>query len=103
MACKLKALDLPFWLVRLLQTVAKGRGDLFQIAAPDTTSNAAKQEILMKELRKFSLLAATPRPQVFDFERASLVLLAGKQRIARPVITPASNGRPAVQGGPSHA
>jgi hypothetical protein len=35
---------MDFWLDHLLPLAANGRGDLFQIAAPDTSSKAAKQE-----------------------------------------------------------
>jgi hypothetical protein len=49
---------------------------LFQIAAPDNTSKAAKQEIKMIELQRFQLPLATGRSNTFDFERASLALLA---------------------------
>ncbi len=72
---------LNFWLDHQLLCVANGRGDLFQIAAPDTTSKAAKQEIKMIELKRFQLPLATCRSNPFDFERASLALLAKhKQR-----------------------
>ena len=63
----------------LLPQVVNGWGDLFQIAAPDNSSKAAKQEIRMIELRKFQLPASTGRSSAFDFERASLSLLTRHQ------------------------
>jgi hypothetical protein len=42
--------------------------------------NAAKQEIKMIELRRFKLPVATPKLSAFDFERASLALLAQHKR-----------------------
>ena len=63
----------------LLPQVVNGRGDLFQIAAPDNSSKAAKQEIRMIELRKFQLPASAGRSRAFDFERASLALLTRHQ------------------------
>ena len=66
-------------MVHLLPLAANGRGDLFQIAAPDTLSNAAKQEIKMIELKRFQLPVATCQSNAFDFERASLALLSMHQ------------------------
>jgi hypothetical protein len=66
-------------MVHLLPLAANGRGDLFQIAAPDTLSNAAKQEIKMIELKRFQLPLATNQSNAFDFERASLALLSMHQ------------------------
>ena len=63
----------------LLPQVVNGWGDLFQIAAPDTSSKAAKQEIRMIKLRKFQLPASTGKSSAFDFERASLALLTRHQ------------------------
>jgi hypothetical protein len=60
----------------LLPLVANGWGDLFQIAVPDASSNAAKQEIKMIELKRFQLPLATRQSNAFDFERASLTLLS---------------------------
>jgi hypothetical protein len=66
-------------MVHLLPLAAKDRGDLFQIAAPDILSNAAKQEINMIELKRFQLSLATNQSNAFDFERASLALLSMHQ------------------------
>jgi hypothetical protein len=60
--------------------VANGWGDLFQIAAPDTLSKLAKQEIVMTELTQFQLRLIKRQSTAFDFERASLALLARHQR-----------------------
>ncbi len=67
---------MPLGLVHQLRHAANGRGDLFQIAAPDITSKAAKQEIRMIEIKRFQLPLATGRSNAFDFERASVALLA---------------------------
>jgi hypothetical protein len=68
-----------FGLDDLLPLVANVRGDLFQIAAPDTLSNAAKPEITMIELKRFQPPPAKCLSSAFDFERASLALLAARQ------------------------
>jgi hypothetical protein len=52
---------------------------LFQIAALDNLSNAAKPEIMMIELKRFQRQLATCQP-TFNFERASVALLARHQR-----------------------
>jgi hypothetical protein len=63
------------------------RGDLFQIAAPDGPSNAAKQEIKMTKLKKFQPLAATSmayRPRDYfgrhDIQAALLTRVKGTAR-----------------------
>lgn len=52
-----------------------GRGDLIQIAAPDTTSTAAKQEYSMTELQRFRPRLARRQYVPFNFDRASIQLL----------------------------
>jgi hypothetical protein len=63
--------------------VNHGWGDLFQIAALDTPSNAAKQEIRMIELKKFQLRLVKSTFSAFNFEQASLALMTRYQRQSR--------------------
>ncbi len=79
-------------MVHLLPLVANGRGDLFRIAAPDTSSNAAKQEINMIKLKRFQLPVATCESTTFDFERASLALLARHQHRRVSVLSLPTSG-----------
>jgi hypothetical protein len=68
----------------LLLLAANVLGDLFQIAAPDTLSNTAKPEITMIELKRFQPPSAKCLSSAFDFERASLALLAARQHRGTP-------------------
>jgi hypothetical protein len=64
------------WLDHLPPVVANGWGDLHQIAAPDTLLKPAKQEIFMTELTQFQLRLIKSQSNAFNFERASVALLA---------------------------
>jgi hypothetical protein len=68
------------------------RGDLFQIAAPDTLSNAAKQEISMTELTRFQRRLIKFQSPTFNFERASVALLSSFKKQHHLASSPAMDG-----------
>jgi hypothetical protein len=68
------------------------RGDLFQIAAPDTLSNAAKQEISMIELVRFQRRLIQFQAPAFNFERASVALLSSFKKQHHLATGPAMDG-----------
>jgi hypothetical protein len=64
---------------------------LFQIAAPDTLSNAAKQEISMTELTRFQRRLIKFQSPAFNFERASVALLSSFKLHRRLAPIPSMN------------
>jgi hypothetical protein len=61
---------------------------LFQIAAPDMLSNAAKQEMVMSELTRFQIRQIRFQSPTFNFERASVALLSRLKQHRRFVTVP---------------